>query len=270
MSKISLNQLVIGLKGAGEMASAIACRLYQANFHRIYMMETSQPLAVRRKVSFSEAVHDGSKAVEEVEARRVDNVEDIHNAWDQGKIAVRVDPEWETVSKIKTHVVIDAILAKKNLGTTRDEAPLVIGLGPGFCAGDDVHLLLETNRGHNLGRIIVSGSAEPNTGVPGTIGGYSQQRVLRISAGGIFHSKCAIGDQVRSGDVLATVGAAEVRAEISGVVRGLIRSGVEVTPGLKVGDIDPRGDVRYCYTISDKGRAIAGAVLESILRVYNT
>jgi len=234
------------------------------------MMEIPQPLAVRREVSFSEAVHDGSKTVEDIEARCVDTVEDIHNAWNQGKIAVRVDPEWETVGKIKTQVVVDAILAKKNLGTTRDEAPLVIGLGPGFCAGDDVHLLIETNRGHNLGRIIVSGRAEANTGVPGTIGGHSKLRVVRISAGGFFHSKCAIGDQVQSGDVLATVSDAEVRAEISGVVRGLLRSGVEVTPGLKLGDIDPRGDGRYCYTISDKGRAIAGAVLEAILRVYNT
>ena len=149
------------------------------------------------------------------------------------------------------------------------EAQLVIGLGPGFTAGEDVHILVETNRGHHLGRIMTSGSAEPNTGVPGAIGGYSKQRVLRTSADGEFHSTCAIGDQVKCGQVIGTVGDVDVRADIDGVVRGLIRYGIRVPPGLKLGDIDPRGDAGYCFTISDKARAIAGSVLEAILRVYN-
>ena len=233
------------------------------------MLETDTPLAVRREVSFCEAVHDDSKTVEAVEATRVDRAKDVHEAWIQGKIAVAADPEWKMLDRMQPDVVIDAILAKKNLGTHPREAPLVIGLGPGFVAGQDVHFVIETNRGQNLGRIITSGTAEPNTGIPGSIGGYTEERILRAPCYGEFKAGSSIGDRVKKGDQIGTVASDAVHAKIDGVVRGLIRSPANVHQGLKIGDIDPRGTVDYCHTISDKARAISGSVLEAILRVYN-
>ncbi|MEW6671867.1 MAG: selenium-dependent molybdenum cofactor biosynthesis protein YqeB [Thermodesulfobacteriota bacterium] len=267
--KTELNQLVVGIKGAGEMASAIAWRLYKANVRKIFMMEIPSPLAVRRAVSYCEAVHKSLSTVEGVEARMVDEAEGIPAVWNKKAMAVLVDPHWKAVKKMQPHVVIDAILAKTNLGTAAAEAPLVIGLGPGFTAPGDVHMVIETNRGHHLGRIITDGSAENNTGIPGNIGGYSEQRVLRAPLDGIFKTRHSITDLVGSSDVIGTVEAEKVYAGIDGVLRGLIRSGSRVSRGLKIGDIDPRKDKSYCYTISDKARAIGGSVLEAILRVYN-
>jgi xanthine dehydrogenase accessory factor len=266
---LKLDQLIVVIKGAGEMASAVAWRIYMSNIRQILMLETPSPLAVRREVSFCEAVLDGSQTVEGVEAYKADNDTAIRKAWIQEKIAVVVDPDWKMLDRFEPHVVIDAILAKKNLGTHMDEAPLVIGLGPGFTAGRDVHLVIETNRGHNLGRIISSGVAEPNTGIPGPIGGYAEERVLRAPCDGEFKARCAIGDQIKKGDTVATVAADTVQAKIDGVLRGLIRSSSRVHEGSKLGDIDPRGNVDYCHTISDKARAISGSVLEAILRFYN-
>ena len=260
---------MVAIKGAGEMASAVAWRIYMSNIRQILMLETDSPLAVRREVSFCEALYDGCQTVEGVEACRTENDAAIREAWNRQKIAVIVDPEWKMLNRFQADVVIDAILAKKNLGTQMSEAPLVIGLGPGFVAGKDAHLVVETNRGHNLGRILTSGSAEPNTGIPGQIGGYAAERVLRAPCDGQFRAECAIGDQVKKGDVVARVEADAVRAKIDGVLRGLIRSSSHVSRGLKLGDIDPRGDADYCYTISDKARAISGSVLEAVLRVYN-
>ena len=267
--KLKINELIVAIKGAGEMASAVAWRIYMSNIRRILMLDTASPQAVRREVSFCEAVLDGCQTVEGVEACRADNDKAIREAWRQEKIAVVVDPGWKMLDRFEPHVVIDAILAKKNLGTHMDEAPLVIGLGPGFVAGQDVHFVIETNRGHNLGRIMASGSAAPNTGVPGAIGGYTEERVLRAPCDGEFKARCAIGDRVKKGDTVATVAADAVQAKIDGVLRGLIRSSSHVHQGLKLGDIDPRGDVDYCHTISDKARAISGSMLEVILRVYN-
>jgi len=267
--KLMLKDCVVVLKGAGEMASASAWRIYMSNIRRILMLETHSPLAVRREVSYCEAVHDGSKTVEGVEAIRIDSDTEVREAWAKGKIAVVVDPEWKRINRMQPDVVIDAILAKKNLGTHIMEAPLVIGLGPGFIAGQDVHYVIETHRGHQLGRLVTSGSAAPNTGIPGPIGGYAEERVLRAPCDGQFNAECSIGDSVRIGDRVGTVAAEEVIAKIDGVLRGLIRSASRVDRGLKIGDIDPRGHGDYCYTISDKARAISGSVLEAILRVYN-
>jgi xanthine dehydrogenase accessory factor len=164
MTTVSLNQLTIGIKGAGEMASAVAWRLFCANIQKIFMMEVEHPRAVRRAVSFCEVVYESSQKVEDVEAVKVSNPEGIQEAWENHKIAVIVDPQWRLLQKLRPDVTVDAIVAKKNLGTNLAEAPLVVGLGPGFSAGKDVHMVIETNRGHNLGRIITSGSAEPNTG----------------------------------------------------------------------------------------------------------
>jgi xanthine dehydrogenase accessory factor len=251
------------------MASAVAWRLYMANLRRIFMLETDRPLAVRRAVSFCEAVHDEKKEVEGVKAVFVHTPDEINKCWADDEIAVVADPHWRILEKMKADVVVDAILAKKNLGTNIDEAELVIGLGPGFCAGKDVHWVIETNRGHSLGRIITSGAAEPNTGIPGSIGGYAEERVLRAPADGKFQAQKNIGDPVKQGDMIGRVGESEVEARIDGVVRGLIRTESPVRQGLKIGDIDPRGEISYCTTISDKARAISGSVLEAILRVFN-
>jgi xanthine dehydrogenase accessory factor len=264
-----LNQIVVAVKGAGEMATAVAWRLYMANIKKILMLEEECPLAVRREVSFCEAVYEGAKEVENVKAVRVQSSDEVKVCWENGEIAVMVDPRWKTINTIKPEVVVDAILAKKNLGTSLGEAPLVLGLGPGFWAGKDVHLVIETNRGHNLGRIITSGKAEPNTGTPGAIGGFAEERVLRAPGIGYFQPLCNIGDVVVENEILGTVSGVEVRAGIAGVLRGLIRPNSKVTLGLKIGDIDPRGDVSYCHTISDKARAIGGSVLEAVLRAYN-
>jgi len=251
------------------MASALAWRLYMANLRRIVMLETPMPLAVRREVAFCEAVYAGSKTVEGVQAVKAAGAEQLRAIWEQGQIAVAVDPRWETLRKMRPDVLVDAILAKRNLGTGRRQAPLVIGLGPGFTAGDDVHLVIETQRGHDLGRIITVGSAAPDTGVPGPIDGVTADRVLRAPDEGEFRSSCRIGDRVEKGATVGRVGDSVVAGRIAGVLRGLIRPGTWVTPGLKIGDIDPRGNVTHCFTISDKARAVAGSVLEAVLRVYN-
>jgi xanthine dehydrogenase accessory factor len=233
------------------------------------MMEISEPLAVRREVSFCSAIGEGGKTVEGVEAVRVDDIGGIQEAWDNSKIAVIVDPEWRSIDELRPNVMLDAILAKKNLGTDIKDAPLVIALGPGFSAGSDVHMVIETKRGHNLGRIFTSGTAAPNTGIPGEIGGHAVERVIRAPVSGIFKANKEIGDNVCRGMIMGTVNGNEIRAEVDGVLRGMIRSGSKVSEGLKVGDIDPRGEKDFCYTLSDKARAVGGSVLEAILRVYN-
>ena len=268
MSPIPVHELTVVIKGAGEMASAAALRLFRANIRLIVMLDIPRPLAVRRLVSFCEAILDQRQTVEGVEAVAVRNADEVRPAWQRGKIAVAADPRWRLIDALRPDVVVDATLAKKNLGTAMDDAPLVIGLGPGFTAGRDVHMVVETNRGHDLGRIITRGAAAPNTGIPGDISGYRTERVLRSPAGGIFKAHLSIGAMVSPGDLVGTVAGKHVRAGIGGVLRGLIRSGTSVSSGLKIGDIDPRGEISYCSTISDKARAISGSVLEAVLRVY--
>ena len=202
---IPLNKIIIAVKGAGEMASAVAWRLYMSNFRKILMLETDYPLAVRREVSFCEAVHEGEKEVEKVRAVRVQKPDEIKPCWEKNEIAVVVDPQWQTLKAIQPEVIVDAVLAKKNLGTHMNEAPLVIGLGPGFYAGKDVHLVIETHRGHNLGIIITSGEAEPNTGIPGAIGGFTEERVLRAPGNGKFLAVRNIGDCVHGNEILGSV-----------------------------------------------------------------
>lgn len=267
--KKELKDLVILIRGAGEMATGVAVRLYRSNFRHILMLETAHPLAVRRRVSFCEAVYEKCVDVEGVEAIRVVGEDEIKAAWNAGRIAVLVDPKAECVARCKPDVLIDAILAKRNCGTTITDAPLVVALGPGFRAGSDCHVVIETNRGHDLGRLISSGSAEANTGIPGTISGYTTERVLRAPLDGLFVSGCQIGDFIRKGDLIGQVGDNPVYAEVDGILRGLIRPGTRVTAGLKIGDIDPRGEAGYCDTISEKARALGGAVLEAVLIKYN-
>ena len=260
---------VVVIRGAGEQASGIACRLYRANFRRILMLETEFPLAVRRLVSFCEAVHEREATVEGITALRIDRAEDAAGVWSAGKIPILVDPKGSSLATVQPDLLVDATLAKKNLGTTLADAPLVIALGPGFRAGVDCHLVIETNRGHDLGRVIESGEAEPDTGIPGAIGGYAGERVLRAPAAGRFESDRRIGELLRKGEPVGRVGEVEVRAAIDGVLRGMIRPGIEVRAGLKIGDVDPRSRPEYCGTVSEKARALGGAVLEALLAFYN-
>lgn len=250
------------------MASAVAWRLHVSHFP-VVMTEISAPLAVRRRVAFCEAVWDGSAEVEGVSARRIDGPGEVQETWARNEIPVLVDSDLEHLAVLAPEVLVDATLAKRNTGIHRGLAPVVIGVGPGFFAGRDVHMVIETNRGHNLGRVILEGEAEPDTGVPGAVSGYTVERVFRAPAEGVLEPLVEIGDRVVPGQVLASVGGARLRAEIAGVVRGLIRPGVLVSEGLKIGDIDPRGDVSYVDTISDKARAVAGGVLEAVCREHN-
>jgi xanthine dehydrogenase accessory factor len=251
------------------MASAIAWRLYMANMRRICMLDLDDPLCVRRQVSFCTALESGVVVVEGVRAVAARDWGEIEAAWKTQTIPVVRITDWERIDGLAPDIVIDAILAKRNLGTKKNEASLVIALGPGFTAGADCHLVIETNRGHDLGRIIDSGSAAPNTGIPGDIAGHTDERVLRAPAAGTFHSQRAIGDMVRRSSIVGHVAGHPVPARLDGMLRGLIRSGTVVTTGLKLGDIDPRGKREHCDTISDKARAIAGAVLEGVMRYCN-
>jgi len=250
------------------MATGVAHRLARSGF-RVCLTEIPEPLAVRREVAFGEAVFDGQKQVEGLIAKMVSGRKEIQGAWQEGKIPVIIDPQCSILSALKPDVLIDAILAKKNTGTSLSNAPLVIGLGPGFRAGEDVHLAIETNRGHRLGKIIEDGEAEPDTGIPGEIGGHTWERVLWAPRPGTFIARKRIGGRVEKDERVADVEGAPVVCQIGGVLRGILRDGLMVQEGMKVGDVDPRGRREDCFTISDKARAIAGGVLEAILQKYN-
>lgn len=256
--------MLVLIRGAGDLASGIATRLYRAGF-RIVMTDIAQPTTVRRTVAFSDAVVNGTAEVEGITARRAASPEEALRIAENREIPILVDPEGSCRNSLKPDVTVDAILAKKNLGTRISDAPLVIGVGPGFTAGEDCHAVIETKRGHTLGRVIYRGSAIPNTAVPGVIGGYSTERILRAPADGVFKSTMKIRDLVKAGDVVGYVGDEPMKAQIDGVIRGLLQDGVPVTKGMKSGDVDPRGEVSYCDTVSDKALAIGGGVLEAIL-----
>jgi len=261
-----ISSLKIVIKGAGEMATGIAHRLFMANFKHIVMTEIEQPVTVRRTVAFSESVYTGISRVEDVTALLVKNVGEIPDVWRKNCIAVIVDPKWNIVETMKPDIVIDAIMAKRNIGTKKDEAQIVIGVGPGFTAPIDVHAVVESNRGHYLGRAIYNGFAEPHTGIPGPVMGITAERVLRSPHAGIVKLVCDFGDKVKKGDVVMYVDSTPVLAPIDGVVRGLIRE-IYVSADEKIGDIDPRGIKDYCYTITEKARAIGGGVLEAMMHL---
>lgn len=315
-NQIIKNNLLIICRGAGDLATGIIHRLHRAG-HRVIALETDYPAAIRRQVSFCEAVYDGSAAVEGVTARLIPALTDTetdaetdaeigteidtetysglndtptaHTAsekWDRsaieavleaGEVPLLIDPTGESIALLKPDVVVDAIIAKKNLGTTINMAPLVIGVGPGFTAGNDVHLVIESMRGHNLARIITDGMAQPNTGVPGNIAGFTSERVIHAPAAGYIHDVRKIGDIVQKGDEIARIypdkGSYDnalseyvpVNATITGIIRGLIREGYYFREGFKIADIDPReSELTNCFTISDKARSIAGSVLEAV------
>lgn len=263
-----LQKLIVLIRGAGEMATGVAHRLHRSGL-RVVMTEIGQPLAVRRAVSFCEAVHEGEKQVEGITARRVRTRTEIEMAWNERAVPVLVDPQLDLLGEIDPPVIVDALLAKRNTGLNRTMARLTIGLGPGFIAPDDVHVAVETHRGHDLGRLIYAGSPIPDTGVPGEMGGHTVERLLRSPADGIFKPLCNLGDSVQAGQPIAHVAGVSLAAPVHGVLRGLIRPDTVVTRGLKVGDVDPRGRVEYLNTISDKARAIGGSVLEAVMAAFN-
>jgi xanthine dehydrogenase accessory factor len=264
----SMRGLIIVIKGAGEMASGIAHRLFCAGLTKILMTDLSEPLAVRRTVSFSEAIYEDKAEVEGIQAVLLRDMAELNDLWEKRHIAVAVDPEGILAPKTRPHVIIDAIMAKTGTSTRVNEAPLVIGVGPGFRAPHDVHAVIESNRGHHMGRVIWEGSAEPFSGVPGSTGVYTTERVLRSPHAGIIHHDRRIGDEVRQGDVILHVDDTPVSGMIDGILRGLIRD-INVKENEKIGDIDPRARIEHCYTISDKARAIAGGVLEAIMTDFN-
>lgn len=265
-----LKELKIMFRGAGEMASGVAHRLWRSGF-KIIMLELPAPLAVRRRVSFCEAVHQSSMTVEEATAVLITGPDQIEETWSRGRIPILVDPMLKSLELLRPDILIEATLSKQNdYGLRPDLAPLVIALGPGFRAPDHAHYVIETNRGHNLGRVIESGQAEANTGHPGIISGLTWQRVLRAPVQGVFTTSHAIGDLVREGEAVAQVDGEPVLAGTDGMIRGLIRPGTPVSEGLKVGDVDPRGILALPDNISEKARALGGSVLECILRTYNT
>ncbi|MDR2574964.1 MAG: EF2563 family selenium-dependent molybdenum hydroxylase system protein [Treponema sp.] len=251
----------IVVRGGGDLATGIVQKFFRAGFP-VVILETSAPTAIRRSVALCEAVYDDFARVEDMVCRRVSNIDELEGCWQSGAIPMLIDPKGETIEKLRPSAVIDAILAKRNLGTHRGMAPITIALGPGFCAGEDVDIVIETMRGHDLGRLIFKGCAAPNTGIPGEIGGKSSQRVIHAPASGTIIHKKQIGDIVESGELIFTVGGTEARAPFTGLLRGLIREGLNVPQGMKAADVDPRTDVDW-HTISDKARCLGGAALEA-------
>lgn len=254
------------IKGAGEMATGIAHRLFMAHFKNIVMTEIPNPITVRRTVAFSEAVYNKKAEVEGVTAEYAENLNEVFDIWKREHVAVMVDPKWGIIKNLEPDAVIDAIMAKRNIGTKKDEASIVIGVGPGFCAPSDVHAVIESNRGHHLGRTIYAGSPEAHTGIPGPTMGYTKERVIRAPHSGAIKHVRGIGSQVKKGDLILYVDGTPVFATIDGILRGLIRE-IDISENEKIGDIDPRGIKEHCYTITDKARAIGGGVLEALLHL---
>ena len=276
-------KILIICRGGGDLATGIVHRLFRAGFP-VLVLETDSPAAIRRQVSFSEAVYDGTATVEGVTAERIAsaNRASVNHVLEEGRVPLLVDPEGSSIPLLKPDIVVDAILAKKNLGTAKEMAPLVIGVGPGFTAGEDVDLVVESMRGHNLARIFTTGAALPNTGIPGNIGGFTKERVLHAEAAGYMKNIRQIGDIVEKGEEIARIyekmtedgtfsgSYVSVEASISGIIRGLIREGYHFQKGFKIADIDPReSELANCFTISDEARSIGGSVLEAVCGYVN-
>lgn len=264
-----MNDLII-VRGGGDLATGTIYKLKKCGFP-VLILEAPAPSAIRRNVAFCEAVYQGSQTVEDLTCHLAGSLDQAETFLREGKLTVLVDPHGKSIPRLKPLAVVDAILAKKNLGTNRNMAPITIALGPGFIAGDDVDAVVETKRGHNLGRVLWEGRAAPNTGIPGIIGGYGRERVIHCPAKGILRNVKKITDLVSRGELIALVetpnGTVPVEATLDGILRGLIRDGYPVTAGFKIADIDPRAEeLGNCFTISDKARCIAGGVLEALLQ----
>ena len=264
-----LDHIQVVVKGAGDLATGVIHRLYQVGM-RVAATELPQPLTIRRAVAFASAVYERVWEVEGVVACRVEDETGMERALAAGQVPVWVDPQAQVVQWLRPDVVVDAIMAKRNTGTNIADAPAVVGLGPGFTAGRDCHAIIDTMRGHDLGRVVYHGQAQPDTGIPGQVGGEAARRVLRAPVDGLFVGQRSIGDVVRAGETVAQVSGQPVVARIDGVLRGLLHDGLTVRAGCKVGDVDPRAVVEHCFTISDKARAVGGSALEAILHLLRS
>jgi xanthine dehydrogenase accessory factor len=263
-----MNRKRVIVRGAGDLATGVIYILKSFGFE-VVATEVEKPSAIRRTVALCEAVYDGEKTVEDITAVRCSNLKEITDVLSASHVPILVDPQSLIIDDIKPYIVVDAIIAKKNLGTNMDMAPIVIGVGPGFTAKQDVHAVIETSRGHHLGRMILKGSAMPNTGVPGVMGGYSLERVIYAPKAGIIKCLKKIGDHVQTGETIATVEGTPVKTKISGILRGIIRDGYEVTEGFKTADVDPRDVYDHCFSISDKARMIGFGTLFAINHLMN-
>jgi xanthine dehydrogenase accessory factor len=252
------------VRGGGDLGSGAIYRLHKAGLP-VVVLELPQPVFVRRAVCFGEAIYSDCVTIEGVTARHARDRDAIAHCHARGEVPVVVDPDGELLGTTSAAVLVDARMEKRSLGVHKEAAPLVIGLGPGFAAGVDCHAVVETNRGHDLGRVIWEGSAEPDTGEPGVMHGKTHSRVLRAPAAGHVHAHRQIGDSVLAGEVILMVAGQPITAAFQGVVRGIIHASVEVTTGMKIGDLDPRCEVKACFTISDKSLAVGGGVVEAVL-----
>ena len=250
------------VRGGGDLATGIIYRLWRVGY-KVLCLECQFPLVVRRPVSVAQAIFDGIHEIERMKAVRINDLCE----WEEGTIAVKVNPDGTCIKKMSPALVVDATMAKRYTGTNKDMAPLVLAIGPGFCAPDQVHGVIETKRGHYLGRLITKGSAIPDTGVPSAEMGYTVERLLRAPKNGYVTPVKEIGDRVEAGEVVATIDNEEIRSQIKGVLRGMIHPSVYVTCGLKIGDVDPRGVREHCFSITDKALAIAGGVLEAFMSI---
>lgn len=255
------------IKGAGDLASGVGMAFYKSGF-KVLMTESEKPTVIRRSVAFGNCIFEDKAIVEGVTSIKV-NEDNYKEALDRGLIGVIVDPKAEIIKKYQPDIVVDAILAKSNLGTTMDDAPIVIGCGPGFYAGNDCHLVIETKRGHNLGQIIRTGSAIANSGIPGIVEGRGIERVIYSPVEGIVTHVKKIGDIVAESDIILKVGDVPVTSPFKGVLRGLIAEGLHVPAKMKIGDVDPRINPEYCFTISEKAMAIGRAAVEGALNLGN-
>lgn len=256
---------IVVFRGGGDLATGAVQKIHRAGF-KVLILEVPAPLCVRRTVSLSEAVYERVQRVEDISAVRLSSLDEMEEVFLQDKVPILIDPNAELIEAIHPLAIIDATIAKRNIGTNKSMAPISIALGPGYEAGVDVDYVVETNRGHHLGRLLFKGFAAENTGVPGVIGGYSKERVYYSPADGMVDSMKDIGDIVEEGQILAYVDEIPVRAAIRGLVRGMLRGGVPVKKGVKIADVDPRFEaLQNCYTISDKSRSVGGAVLEALL-----
>lgn len=256
---------IIVIRGAGDIATGTINRLFKCHF-KVICLEVAKPSSIRRTVSYSECIYNGKTTIENTTAVHAKNLNEIKNAHNNNLIPVIIDENCDILSQIKADVLIDAIIAKKNLGTNMNMAKLTIALGPGFEAGKDVNYVIETMRGHNLGKVIEKGYALKNTGVPGLIAGKSDERVIHSPCSGIIKNLCNIGDTVKKDQIIATINNENVKSEIDGLLRGIIRDGYDVFKGMKIADVDPRlEEYDNCFTISDKAKSIAGGVMEAML-----
>lgn len=263
MGKAICETLVI-VRGGGDLATGIIQKLWHSGF-RVLVLEVAEPLTIRRTVALSDAIRVGRCQVEDMPAIRIEETEECEAAWQSGAVPVMVDEEALSIARLMPEVVVDAIIAKRNIGTHRQMAPIVIGLGPGFRAPEEVDIVVETMRGHYLGRLIREGMALPNTGIPGTLGGKSAERVVHAPCAGVVRHRASLGDRVTQGEIIFYIGDEPVYSPLTGTLRGLIGEGL-IRNGLKCADVDPRpAEEVDCYTISDKARALGGAVLEAVL-----